>query len=256
MSSSTHVERTHGIARGEVVSNVLVREIRELSPAIKGFTLHVCNPNLTFRPGQWVDLHIPEENIVGGYSITSTPLCLQTAGTIDLAIQYSTHPPAHWMHTKCKVADKLSIQVGGDFYYYPSSPGEERELLLVAGGMGINPLFSILQHQVHAHSSWKVKLLFVARTASSLLFKDQLERLCANSDAIEVQYFVTREVSLNPKINSCRITREDLTQAVATLDLLNLFCFVCGPPPMTDNVIQCLRDVGVPQNCIQYEKWW
>ena len=42
----------------QVVSNVIVREIRVLSPTIKGFTLHVYNPNLTFRPGQWLALFV------------------------------------------------------------------------------------------------------------------------------------------------------------------------------------------------------
>ena len=47
-----------------------------------------------------VDLHIPSEAIVGGYSITSAPHHLRERGTIDLAIQYSDHPPTLWMSTK------------------------------------------------------------------------------------------------------------------------------------------------------------
>ncbi|MCG8623931.1 MAG: hypothetical protein MJE68_18320 [Proteobacteria bacterium] len=47
-----------------------------------------------------VDLHIPEEDTVGGYSITSAPRQLAERGTINLAIQHSDHPPTHWMTTK------------------------------------------------------------------------------------------------------------------------------------------------------------
>ena len=47
-----------------------------------------------------VDLRIPEEDIVGGYSITSPPHQLSQGGTINLAIQHSDHPPTHWMTTR------------------------------------------------------------------------------------------------------------------------------------------------------------
>lgn len=47
-----------------------------------------------------VDLHIPSEDVVGGYSITSPPHQLMEQGTINLAIQHSDHPPTFWMTTK------------------------------------------------------------------------------------------------------------------------------------------------------------
>lgn len=47
-----------------------------------------------------VDLHIPSEDVVGGYSITSPPHQLTEQGTINLAIQHSDHPPTYWMTTK------------------------------------------------------------------------------------------------------------------------------------------------------------
>ena len=104
-----------------MVSEVAVIGMEQLSPTVKGYTLHVNNSKLNFKPGQWcvcvcvcvcmstifyslfpyrVDLHIPDEDIVGGYSITSTPNHLAERGSINLAIQYSDHPPTHWMHTR------------------------------------------------------------------------------------------------------------------------------------------------------------
>ncbi len=70
-SGLTHVERTQGSTRNEVAmslgpacwkynffslqefSLVKVVDVRQLSPTVKGFTLHVDNQRLSFKPGQW-----------------------------------------------------------------------------------------------------------------------------------------------------------------------------------------------------------
>ena len=139
----------------------------------------LCFPLL---PQPRVDLKLPGVDVVGGYSITSPPHQLKERGTFNLAIQYSDHAPTLWMSTKCKVGDKLSVQVGGDFWYSPPSPWEVSDLLLIGGGVGINPLFSILQHHVwmlqspgcagsQGYNLGAVQLLYSSKTASELLFK-------------------------------------------------------------------------------------
>ena len=65
--------------------------------------------------------------------------------------------------------------MGGDFYYAPTTP---TNLLLIAGGVGINPLYSMLQQH---HSlvqalrpqapSVSARLLFSAKNVRELLFK-------------------------------------------------------------------------------------
>ena len=47
-----------------------------------------------------VDMFIPQVDIVGGFSMYSSPEQLQREGTLDLAVKYSKHPPALWVHRK------------------------------------------------------------------------------------------------------------------------------------------------------------
>ena len=72
--------------------------IDQLSPTVKGYRLKVLNREVTFKPGQWVDVTIPDIDTVGGFSMCSTPLALRTEGTLELAVKQSDHPPAQWMH--------------------------------------------------------------------------------------------------------------------------------------------------------------
>lgn len=80
---------------------------------------------------------------------------------------------------QCRVGDKLMIRVGGDFHYAPSEGRELTDLLLIGGGVGINPLFSMLSHHVrllsrsHSNTVGKgsVRMLYSSKTESELLFR-------------------------------------------------------------------------------------
>jgi hypothetical protein len=99
LASSTHMDRTANLERSEISSDAIVTDIFQLSPTVKRFQLQVLNKHVTFKAGQWVDVTIPSVSIVGGYSMCSTPLTLQTEGVLELAVKYSDHPPAKWMHS-------------------------------------------------------------------------------------------------------------------------------------------------------------
>ena len=59
-----------------------------------------------------IDLTIPGVSTVGGFSMCSAPSKLIHKGELDLAIKYSSHPPAHWAHTQVK--DFLSNSAKND----------------------------------------------------------------------------------------------------------------------------------------------
>ena len=75
----------------------------------------------------------------------------------------------------------MAIRAGGDFYYtIDNTDKHSGDLLLLAGGVGINPLYSILQHFQHLHSSHespnhgcipKATFMYSARNTDELIFK-------------------------------------------------------------------------------------
>lgn len=46
-----------------------------------------------------VDFFIPGVETVGGFSMCSSPGLLQREGVVELAVKYTKHPPAHWIHS-------------------------------------------------------------------------------------------------------------------------------------------------------------
>lgn len=73
------------------------------------------------------------------------------------------------------MGSEVSVRVGGDFYYDPAAVSSNQCLLLIAGGVGINPLISILRHiadlqQQSTESPTKAYLLYSAKSADELIF--------------------------------------------------------------------------------------
>ena len=102
---------------------------------------------------------------------------MESKSEIQLAIKYSTWAPAKWIHTTAKVGDKLSVRVGGDFFYDPLADEKIPNIIFIAGGVGVNPLFSILQHlsslncQNSTMFSGRVTLLYSAGRKEDILFQ-------------------------------------------------------------------------------------
>nr|KAF6420926.1 oxidoreductase NAD binding domain containing 1 [Molossus molossus] len=95
-----HLEKTANAVRQEVVSAAKVCGIANESPTVKRLRLLVADQDFSFKAGQWVDFFIPGVSVVGGFSICSSPGLLEQERVIELAVKYTNHPPALWIHNQ------------------------------------------------------------------------------------------------------------------------------------------------------------
>lgn len=267
--SADHLERTSENTRNEVLSVATVIGMRDESKTVKSLTLQVEDQRLSFRAGQWVDMYIPGVETVGGFSMCSSPLKLEREQCMDLAVKYSKHPPAYWIHSKCRIGDQVQIRVGGDFYFDPAEH-DDVDLLLLAGGVGINPLYSIINEVVDlqkgdnsgkAKFSGRVMLLYSAKTLEELIFKEQLGKIQKNNDNIMCQFHITGEAGLYTKAGNIfvlghRITGSDLQVGFHWLRKEKTLVYICGPSHMIEDMENHLTELEVDISKIRYEKWW
>lgn len=83
--------------------------------------------------------------------------------------------------SQCSLGSEVALRVGGEFFFDPQATDSPVDLVLIAGGVGINPLFSILLHVANLHKALEttgrgfrmgnVKLYYCAKNTSELLFK-------------------------------------------------------------------------------------
>ena len=72
------------------------------------------------------------------------------------------------------------------------------ELVLIGGGVGINPLLSMLLHHLHLVKEksvlpGNVHLLYSSKMENELLFKEKLLNVASANNNVKVQFFATSE---------------------------------------------------------------
>lgn len=265
---SDHLERTANVVRQEVVSAAKVCGAANESPSVKRLRLLVADKEFSFKAGQWVDFFIPGVSVVGGFSICSSPKLLERERMIELAVKYANHPPSLWIHNQCTLDSEVALRVGGEFYFDPQPTDASRNLVLIAGGVGVNPLLSILRHVADLHRErvdkgsgyepGQIRLLYSAKDTSELLFKQNILDLVHEfPEKISCSLHVTKQTTqisaaLKPYVTEGRITEEHLRDHISR----ETSFFICGPPPMTDFFSKQLESSQVPREHICFEKWW
>ncbi|XP_045168038.2 oxidoreductase NAD-binding domain-containing protein 1-like isoform X2 [Mercenaria mercenaria] len=267
MMKSEHISKTADSSRNEIVSLATVVGLRDETKTVKSVTLKVEDRRLIFKAGQWIDMFIPGVETVGGFSMCSSPSKLLKEQCMDLAVKYSKHPPAHWIHTQCKEGDQVNIRVGGDFSF-DAAVHKDVDLLLVAGGVGINPLYSIINELADLNQgdnankfTGRVILLYSARTVDELAFKEQLNEIHSNNENIMCQFHVTREGDIYTRIGNVfllgqRVEKGALSTCFDWLRKEKIQVYICGPSHMIEDVENTLLGLNVDKSCIRYEKWW
>jgi len=223
---------------------------------------------------------------IGGFSICNAPDDLMTSQCLQLAVQENDKigSPAHWCTTKCKVGDVIKVRIGGEFFYDDDDDVtlRHRPLLLIAGGVGVNPLHSILLHRSYRDDdvTAPTRLLFTAKRREDLLFEETIVKICEKNLKFRSKFYLTEERSSNvssSEVGSSNVSSsevgssnvsylfrrlEDVDIQESICDLKksqscdDVICFICGPPLFIENCEKILIKMGIKKHSIKYEKWW
>ncbi|KAK6211879.1 hypothetical protein LQW54_005580 [Pestalotiopsis sp. IQ-011] len=255
-----------------------------------------AEPRDQFLPGQWLDVFVPGISRAGGFTITSPPsLALQSEqpGYLELAVQKSPgNPPAAWLWQDppaSLLGSDLQVRVGGSFVWPPPGLAAAttrevmgvRRIVLVAGGVGINPLVSMLSALAEdGDKDLDVRFLYslrdpgpaAARDPARLLFLERIAEVFASGQVRGgLQLYLTgggaekkvEDGTIAWKggeipFRGRRITRDDLREAVGE-DREQALVYVCGVPRMTDEFVEWLKSgdgLGMDPERVLCEKWW
>ncbi len=228
-----------------------ITRIARQTPTIKSFDLDLDGRELGFKPGQWVDFFVTLEGAeaVGGYSITSSPSVQDSIG-LAIKLDDGDHPVTNWLHKEARVGDRVEISLGGDFYYTPDMEGP---VALIAGGIGLTPLMSVIRAIDESASPTPATLIYSASTPSEILFREELVDIARRNPDVRLAFTITHPEREKWDGRTGRIDAELIRTSQVSLE--SLF-FICGPPDMIRDMISMLISMGVPGSRIKYEQWW
>jgi predicted ferric reductase len=141
------------------------------------------------------------------------------------------------------------ILVDGPYGALTADRATQPKILLIAGGIGITPLRALLE--AFALEGRDIILLYANRNEKRVVFLEELARLARQHPQPKVHVIVSHPEAWPGERGT--VDEEKLRRLVP--DLTEREVFLCGPPPMMDQVRKTLRTLGVPGNHIHFERF-
>jgi len=238
-----------------------VQNIHRETHDVKTFRFVLPEGDVPFihRPGQYmiVSLNVHGNPVKRLYTIASSP---SQRGHVELTIKRNPEGlVSRYMHDELKVGDKIRIGAPGGKFFFDDH--QAQGVVLIAGGVGITPLMSILRYLTDR--SWRGKIYFInaVRSKFDLIYDAELSHLANRFDNLKVlTYYSLSKPSDDVAIPSNRwleksgyINADDLRVFVP--ELLELPIFLCGPDQMMQAVLKTIISMGVPNEQISTEEF-
>lgn len=233
--------------------DAIVTKITDVTDKIKHIFLKLPEgEEMEFKAGQYVQLLAPEypgndEEVYRAYSIASTPT---KKDEIELFIGYIPEGIATtYVHQHLK--EGQTVQIIGPFGHFFYQPGD-REMVLAGIGTGMAPIMSILRYMRDNNITDRKATFYIsARTEKDFYLMDELQEIKEKLPNVNYVFSLTRgDDTWKGEVG--RVT--DTIPRLAG-DLSNAEAYLCGSPVMIDGVVESLKEKGMPEENIFYDKF-
>lgn len=162
--------------------NVVVAGIRQLTPRVREYVLRSVDgkPLPDYSAGAHVAVHtrsaergpiVRHYSLVGGTDLQDDP-----RNTYRIAVQREDHARGS-AHIHTTFQNGTPLQIGPPVNNFPLDR-RDTEVLLLAGGIGITPIFSMARSLARRHRSFRV--VFAGRNAESMAYREELAQLAGD----------------------------------------------------------------------------
>lgn len=212
-----------------------ITSIRDLTETEKLFELRLIDESVRsafeFAAGQFVEVSI--------FGVGEAPISISSApskgGFIELCVRNAGDVTSALHQKQCGDIVGLRGPFGRGF---PFEQMKEHDALLVAGGLGIAPLKSLINH-IHdeRHDFGRVTILLGAKNPSEILFRKQFDMWKHREDFDLIMTVDTPDETWDGEVGL-------VTKLFDRLDVdpENTYGAICGPPVMYRFVIDEMRE--------------
>lgn len=198
----------------------------------------------SYRPGQFLTLRLPIEGryVPRCYSMSSAP-ALDDALRVTVKRVHRGRG-SNWVCDKIRVGDSIELLPPSGLF---SPRNLSQNFLLLAGGSGITPVFSILRTVLKRHQG-NVVLFYANRDERSVIFKKDLQQLAAEyPDRLQVIHWLD-------SVQGAPSQKQLAAWATPWVENAGQ-AFICGPGPFMDAAQAAMIEAGMPADQVHVERF-
>jgi propane monooxygenase reductase subunit len=229
----------------------IVTSVSELTHDIRLLEIKLDSP-LRFWAGQYVDLTIPSAGITRAFSMANAPS--EQTRLQFIIKKYPSGAFSSLLDGELKPGQRL-VAKGP---YGTCFRREERSgpLLLIGGGSGMSPLWSILHDHVQSGERRPVRFFYGARTSRDLFYLDRFAELAARLDDFRFIPALSHAEANEGWTGETGFIHDVLARTLRAEALDGeIDAYSCGPVPMIDAVLPVLQMAGVEPERIYFDKF-
>jgi predicted ferric reductase len=229
----------------------LMEEVRIESPNVSTLVLrphHAWQRGMRFLPGQFAWIRLNDSPLPGDHPFTIASNAHRPR-RLEFTIRHGD-----FTQTIAVLTPGRLVRIDGPYGSFTVDHRRTRRLLLIAGGVGLTPMMSILRTLDYRGDRRPACLVVGARQLSDLLFRGELAAL---SGRMPLRVL---EVLSDPPPDWLglrgRVDAQILGLALPTRrDRIDVDVYICGSPPMVGGVLGGLKRLGVPTERIHTEQF-
>lgn len=217
-----------------------------------------------YKPGQYLTfrMNIPgrDKPVVRCYSLSDRPRSDQYRVTIKRVAAPADAPSAppglvsNYFHEQLREGDILDVQAPRGHFFLESE--HERPCVLIAGGVGVTPLLSMISTIAEARTGREILFFYGVRDGSEHAFREELEKTVEQHANLRMVVAYSRPTSEDEQREGQDYHHAgwvDLDLIKSYLPSTNYEFYICGPPAMMESLNQQLQKWGVPQKEMKTE---
>lgn len=217
--------------------------IFELAP--EGWELH-------YQSGQFLTFVVPTASglVRRSYSLCSAPGEVPAIAIKRVANGLFSRP----MLESAAVGDRLTVAGGASgMFTLPDDATAADQLIFLAAGSGITPIFSMIKHVMQTDHDVSVLLAYSNRNPQSAMFREELEHLERRyTRRLKIIWLYSNDQDLF-KARLSKTTLERLLDTDLVSNPSRVFAFLCGPFDYMRMAAIVLQARGIPADQIRRE---
>lgn len=236
----------------------VIRKEKE-SSNITSFYLAAADgaPLPTFKPGQYITVRAATPDgstTMRNYSLSDKPGQEHFRISVKRELPPEANTPAgyvsNWLHDAVEVGHEVELAPPCGEFFLDITEQHERPLVLLAAGVGITPIMSMLLSSLEAMKQRKIIFIHASLNEKVQAFKSTVDALEKKYPNLKAYHRYSEEGARSGNASTGFVTAELIESLVPQRDADYYFC---GPQPFMIGVYHHLLEWGIPASQVHFE---